>query len=336
MKTSVACLAIVLFFLAAVPALAYFQKELIFEPTPSLPSAHASTIVELPDRDMLCVWYSGKAEGAKDVAEWASRFERSTGKWSEPYLLVDTPDKPEGNPVLFVAPDKKVYLYYATMEGMGWASSSIKYMVSKDNGKSFGSWQFFRKQWGWLPRNHILTLSSGEILFPLYNEMPARSEFMISYDGAKSWQRAGEIISKPGNEQPAVVELGDGSLMALMRVHGKGQIWQSYSGDKGMNWNKPVHISLPNPDAGIDLIRLNSGELVLAFNNSGTKRNPLSIALSRDNGQTWPIIKNIESDDFEFSYPSLAQDAEGKIWLTYTWKRKTIGYALFDLDWLKN
>lgn len=108
-----------LLLLFASPAFAEFQKGLIFDLTPKLPSAHASNIVQLPDGDMLCVWYSGKAEGAKDVAEWASRFDRKTGKWTEPYMLVDTPNKPEGNPVLFVAPDKKVYLYYATMEGMG-------------------------------------------------------------------------------------------------------------------------------------------------------------------------------------------------------------------------
>jgi predicted neuraminidase len=74
--------------------------------------------------------------------------------------------------------------------------------------------------------------------------------------------------------------------------------------------------------------------LVLAFNNSATKRNPLSIAVSKDNGKTWPIIKDVETDNFEFSYPSLAQAADGKVWLTYTWKRKSIGYAVFDRDWL--
>jgi len=335
MRNGWLCLILFWALTAGFPALAYFQKGVIYEPTPALPSAHASTIVELPDRDLLCVWYSGKAEGARDVAEWASRFERKTGQWSKPCLLVDTPGKPEGNPVLFVAPDKKVYLFYATMEGLGWSSCSLKFVVSEDGGRTFGPPQIFRRQWGWLPRNHLLTLSSGEIVFPLYNESPSRSEFMLSADGCRTWVKAGQIKTRPGNLQPAVVELEDHSLLSMMRMSGKGQIWQSQSQDKGMSWSPAVRTALPNPDAGIDLVRLKSGELVLAFNNSGTRRSPLSLALSKDNGRTWPVIKDVETDDAEFSYPSLTTDSEGRLWLTYTWKRKTIGYAVFDLDWLK-
>jgi len=316
-------------------ALAYFEKGLVFEQSKEIPSSHASTIVQLPDGDMLCAWYSGKQEAARDVAVWASRFERTNSKWTKPYVLADTPNKPEGNPVLFVAPDGKVYLHYATIEGTGWASCSLKYIVSEDSGRTFGPVNYFRKTWGWLGRNHIIVLSSGEVLFPLYSEILWRSEFMLSKDGGKTWERAGEIASKPGNIQPAVVELDDGTLMALMRSGSKpGKIWQSYSSDKGMTWSKAEQTTLPNPNAGIDLIRLKTKELVLAFNNSGTRRTPLSIALSKDDGKTWHVIKDIETDDAEFSYPSLCQDADGKIWLTYTWRRKAIGYVVFDLDWI--
>jgi len=322
-------------FCLAMPGLAYFEKGLIFEHSSALPSSHASTIIQLPDGDMLCAWYSGKNEGAKDVAVWASRFDRKANKWTPPYVLADTPKKPEGNPVLFAAPDGKIYLYFVTIEGLNWAMSSIKYMVSEDGGKNLGPVQVFRKKWGWMPRNHILTLASGEILFPLYDEVSWRSVFMLSKDNSKTWENAGVIETRPGNIQPAVVQLDDGSLLALMRTEGKGgKIWQSFSKDKGMTWSKAERTALPNPNAGIDMIRLKTGELALAFNNSGEKRHPLSIAVSKDNGKSWPIIKDIETEDSEFSYPSLAQASDGKIWLTYTWKRKAIGYAVFDQEWV--
>ena len=322
-------------FFLAMPGLAYFEKGLIFEHLRALPSSHASSIIQLSDGDMFCAWYSGKNEGAKDVAVWASRYERKTNQWTPPYVLADTPKKPEGNPVLFAAPDGKVYLYFVTIEGFNWAMSSIKYIVSEDGGKNFGPVRIFRKKWGWMPRNHLVQLASGEILFPLYDEVNWRSVFMISKDNSKTWVDAGVIESKPGNIQPAVVQFEDGSLMALMRTEGKGgKIWQSFSTDKGMTWSKAERTSLPNPNAGIDMIRLTTGELVLAFNNSGEKRYPLSIAVSKDNGKTWPVIKDIETEYFEFSYPSLAQASDGKIWLTYTWKRKAIGYAVFDTEWV--
>lgn len=333
---SVALLSMLLTAMIPTPAFAYFEKGLVFENSPVLPSSHASTVIQLPDNDMLCAWYSGRNEGAKDVAIWASRFERKTGKWGAPYLAVDTPNKPEGNPVLFAGTDGKIYLYFVTIEGFGWAMSSIKFIVSIDGGKNFGPVHIFRKKWGWMPRNHLVSLATGEILFPLYDEVKWRSVFMLSKDSGKTWENAGVIETKPGNIQPAVVQLDDGSLLALMRTDGKnGRIWQSISKDKGMTWSKAEQTSLQNPNAGIDLIRLKTGELVLAFNNSGMKRTPLSIAMSRDNGKTWPVIKDIETDDSEFSYPSLAQDSDGKIWLTYTHKRKEIGFAVFDREWLE-
>ena len=69
-------------------------------------------------------------------------------------------------------------------------------------------------------RNHALRLASGDILFPLYNENYWKSVFLLSKDGAKTWQPAGIIPTHPGNIQPTVVQFDDGSLMALMRTHG--------------------------------------------------------------------------------------------------------------------
>jgi len=323
------------FFLFALSVKAEFEKGLIFQPTSKLPSNHASTLIALPDGDLLCVWYAGKREGAPDVALYLSRYEKEKGSWSQPRLLIDTPNKPEGNPVLFYAPDGKVWLFFVTIEGLNWTMAAIKYTVSEDGGKTFGEVKYFRKKWGWMPRNHILVLSSGEWLFPLYDEVFCNAVFMISKDGGASWEKAGRIKSIPGNEQPAVVELDDGTLLALMRTCGRGSyIWRAYSKDKGFTWTKAEQIELPNPNAGIDLLKLRTGELVVAYNDSQRKRTPLSLAISTDNGKTWKKVYDIETEKGEFSYPSLAQAPDGKIWMTYTWKRKSIGWIKFDRKWL--
>ena len=47
-----------------------------------------------------------------------------------------------------------------------------------------------------------------------------------------------------------------------------------------MTWTKAERTVLPNPNAGIDMIRLKSGGLVLAFNNSDQRRCRFSIAYS--------------------------------------------------------
>jgi predicted neuraminidase len=82
------------------------------------------------------------------------------------------------------------------------------------------------------------------------------------------------------------------------------------------------------------MIRLASGNLLLAFNNSDAKRSPLSLAVSADEGVSWTVVRDVETDPAEFSYPSLCQDANGIIHLSYTWRREAIKHVAFSEEWL--
>src|SRR5262249_19541998 len=89
--------------LAASCALAaqQYSGELIFPPERW--HNHSSSIVELPGGDLLVCWYHGSGERtADDVLIQAARWNKSTGKWSAPFTLADTPGFPETNPVLFI------------------------------------------------------------------------------------------------------------------------------------------------------------------------------------------------------------------------------------------
>ena len=81
----------------------------------------------------------------------------------------------------------------------------------------------------------------------------------------------------------------------------------------------------------------------------GTPRAPMTIALSEDNGKTWPYIRNIQLGDGkcmsnnsrekknrEFSYPSIKQTKNGKLHVTFTYFRQTIKYVQLDESWIKN
>jgi len=193
-------------------------------------------------------------------------------------------------------------------------------------------------------RNKPITLANGDILLPLYDEREWACLFAYSSDGEKSWGFSAPIRSQPGNIQPAAVQLPDGSLLALMRTGGKGgYIWRSHSFDAGRTWTPPRPTELPNPNSGIDLIRLPApdqaqvanGHLALAFNNTPRGRPPLNVALSLDEGQTWPHIRAPETGPGEFSYPALLQTQDGLIHVTYTYRRETIAHTLFDEEWLQ-
>jgi predicted neuraminidase len=115
----------------------HFKGELIFEKVEGFPSCHAATIEELPNGDLLVAWYAGAFEGSPDVAILSSRRAKSSDKWSQPKVLIDTPNKPEGNPVLWCDPKGTLWLFYVTMQGDGWTTCNMKYIQSTDNGKTW-------------------------------------------------------------------------------------------------------------------------------------------------------------------------------------------------------
>jgi len=110
---------------------------------------------------------------------------------------------------------------------------------------------------------------------------------------------------------------------------------------------------LPNNNAGIEGNTLLSGNLVMVFNPQTSGRDPLAIAVSEDNGRTWPhqrLLQQGNSDEGrsnsplstrrrsksknEFSYPTVLQTADGKIHVMYTYDRATIKYVQVDEAWI--
>ena len=106
--------------------------EFIYETAP-FPSAHASTIVELPNGDLLAAWFGGTEESNPDVAIWGSR--KSGGKWSAPAELVRERGTPCWNPVYFYTNDKRLWLYYKYGTRPTFWSAGRRY--SDDDGKTW-------------------------------------------------------------------------------------------------------------------------------------------------------------------------------------------------------
>lgn len=107
---------------------------------------HGSTIVELPNNDLLVAWFQGSGERtADDVAIKGARYNHKTSKWSEPFVMADVAGFPDINPVLFVDNDSKLWLFWYTVMAYQWSSSLLKYRVSNNYMQNAGaplwSWQ---------------------------------------------------------------------------------------------------------------------------------------------------------------------------------------------------
>jgi hypothetical protein len=76
--------------LASAAAAPQYSGELIF-PLEKWHN-HSSSIVELPNGDLLVCWFHGSGERtADDVLIQAARWNHTTGKWTAPFTLADTP-----------------------------------------------------------------------------------------------------------------------------------------------------------------------------------------------------------------------------------------------------
>jgi predicted neuraminidase len=89
--------------------------------------------------------------------------------------------------------------------------------------------------------------------------------------------------------------------------------------------------ALPNPNSGIDAIRLRDGRLVMVYNNTTSGRTPLNLAVSAT-GEKWTNFHDLETDRGEYSYPALIQARNGDLLLTYTWNRVKIRFVRFPLQ----
>jgi predicted neuraminidase len=106
--------------------------------------------------------------------------------------------------------------------------------------------------------------------------------------------------------------------------------------DTGLTWSALETIDLPNSNSGLDSIRLLDGRLLLAFNDSDSSRDNLRLAISADDGVTWKRAATLVAEaGEEFSYPTVLQTSDGLIHVTYTWKRKGIKEATFNVAWLE-
>jgi predicted neuraminidase len=112
---------------------------------------HGSSIVVLPNKDLLVAWFQGSGERtADDVAIKGSRYNHKTQQWSTPFILADVPDFPDINPVLFIDGNSRLWLVWYTVMAYQWESSILKYRISDNYMQESGA-----PEWKWQDMIHI-------------------------------------------------------------------------------------------------------------------------------------------------------------------------------------
>lgn len=193
---------------------------------------------------------------------------------------------------------------------------------------------------GWMPRAHPTLLPSGRIVLPLYSDGYSFSLMALSDDQGDTWKASTPLVGA-GNIQPTVVRKNDGTLVAYMRDNGPApkRIQMSTSRDEGMTWSPSVDTDLPNPGAGLEVIRLRDGVWAMVWNDTEKGRSTLALSLSDDEGKTWKWTRYLEKAAAgQYHYPSIIQSRDGLLHVTYSYfttEGKSIKHAAVNLEWVK-
>jgi predicted neuraminidase len=184
-------------------------------------------------------------------------------------------------------------------------------------------------------KNKPVQLADGTIISPSSTEFDGwRVHFETSTDVGKSWQ-----ASPPVNDgttiraiQPSILIYPGNRLQAIGRTRSQG-IFEVWSEDGGKTWGKMGLTSLPNPSSGTDAVTLADGRQLLVYNHNPNYkgRSPLNVAVS-EGGKNWQAALVLEDDQGEngYSYPAVIQTKDGKVHITYTWRRERIKHVVVD------
>ena len=242
---------------------------------------HAANLLPLANGDLLCVWFSGTQEGTSDISVYLSRLNAGSPAWSAQVKLSDDPARSEQNPVLFPAPDGKLWLFWTSQKAGNQDTAVVMRRISPDGGVSWGPIEPFLENPGTFVRQPIVVSGNGDWLLPVFYCVPVPgkkwvgdkdySAVLISSDQGRTWKEA-VVPGSLGCVHMNIVELDDGSLVAVFRSRWADHIYLSRSRDNGRTWDRPVPSGLPNNNSSIQLTKLHNGHLAVVFNNTSAQK----------------------------------------------------------------
>lgn len=274
---------------------------------------HSSSVTALPGGDLMAVWFAGSREGAADVQVRSARFDAKSGEWGAEQVLATREStrsgtgryiRKLGNPVIALAPDQRLWMFYVSVSVGGWATSAINAMVSDDLGRSWSA----PRQLVTSPFFNVSTLvraapvfhADGAIGLPVYHEFMGKfAEYLyLSADG--------EVIDKirisrgKHSLQPTIVPLDERRAVAMLRYAGDThhKVLASRTDDAGQTWSEPYPLQPSNPNSSLAAVGTDDQGLLVALNDLQDGRFKLSLYGTDAGLSQWrPLVELDQSPD---------------------------------------
>lgn len=218
-------------------------------------------------------------------------------------------------------PDNYMRINISKSKDNGITWSKPKDITSQIYGKDCESVE--RKQWfgAFAASGRALQLRNGRLMFVIAARLtkewggPLCNYACYSDDGGETWQVSENAADTDGDEAK-VIELENGNILMSIRNRQKGFRKFSISKDQGVTWGAPyLQKDIKDPACNGDIIRyslIDSGELKNCILHSipydDNIRQNVSVLLSYDEGQSWPVRKTISKGLSAYSSLTILPD----------------------------
>lgn len=290
---------------------------------PRNPRNSEAAIVQRKDGTLLLAWTEFYAGSGADhgPARISGKISEDGGtSWGKKFTLVENDGGCNVMEVNFLRlNDNRLALFHCQKNTRD-SDCRVIMRTSADEGLTWGPAMELSPpgKYTGLTNGRCIRLATGRILLEAWEGGDAYC--YLSDDEGRTWREGQRVRPKPGPcYEPACVELKDGRVMMLMRTGCGGQ-FKSISSDGGLTFSDAEPTQLTGTAAPVSISRIpTTGDLLAIWNhNPGAgKRNPLTAAISKDEGQTWRQFRNLEdAADDAWAYPAVTW-IEGRALITY-------------------
>ncbi len=250
---------------------------------------HSSSIVELPNGDLLACWFHGSGERtANDVLIQGSRLRKGTREWSPVFEMADTPNLPDCNPTLFLDAQQRLWMFWIVPIAGRWETSALKYRRAEEYLEDGPP------KWSWQESIHLVP---GEIFVDAikagFTKLNPSEDLWAEYAFPYS-RMIEEAARDPLKRQIGWMTrthpqtLPSGRILLPLYSDGFNVSLVAISDDEGKTWRAS------RPMVGLgpiqpSIVRKSDGTLVAYLRDSGGPPARAMRSTSNDEGETWTV-----------------------------------------------
>ncbi len=257
-------------------------------PSPMIQN-HAAFLHLLSDGALVCAWFGGTLEGKSDISIFASVLPQGATQWGSPQRLSFDADHSEQNPVLFTAPDGRLWLFHTSQPSGNQDECRIRMAEIRRDASdplalTASEGHYLDLPRGCFVRAPVMVRDDGAWLLPIFRcvQRPGQkwngshdtAAVGISLDRGETWQ-LDDLGHSIGCVHMSPVSLGEGRLAAFFRRRQADHVYRTESLDGGRSWSAPAASDVPNNNSSIAAIRLKDERIAMICN-------PVNAAQSAD------------------------------------------------------